>query len=650
MWQPRGRLAAASADAIFGFVWTAATLVASVGMPAALWSGRSVATSETVFALALFALAAWRPIEAVLVGAAVAPVSLLLGTLLGWDANAAARVLPPILCGAAFQYRHTSARLRKVPTAMLCGGLVVASFALASAAVQVGAATLFYESHAELRQALADVLARGTGGGSRLHGVGQAIALAQMALLAVLVASTVDTEVEAARVRLMLTAGAVGAAAFNLIRLAEVALRSGEGLQATWSLVGRLRISAAFPDLNAAGSYFVCLSALSVGALFAAWQRRATAGIVAWAATTGVLVAATAVSGSRVAVAALPLGGAAVAAAFGSRRGWTVPGRAAVVAAALGAALLLGAIVDVRRGGGDSTSATFIRAEFARTTWRMMADHPVFGVGAGQYKAISARYSSTALKQIYPAENAHNNFFQVAGELGPFAVVAFVLLVTTPVIVVFRHVARAGSPMGASLLAGITAFLFTCLAGHPLLIHPVRVCFAVVLGLAAAAPFRLAADEGRRAPTRWLGSVIVACTALALLVTVPPRVEQERRSMPLEHVLLGNARWVRQDGQPQVTFKGHLSMYAPAGGKVVVTIRRAPGQADRRVLVRVSLDGVPADAVALDRSEWVEVPLLVPREGRMDFRRLTFDASWNVEETRRRAPPRVQVQRIRRAT
>ena len=58
----------------------------------------------------------------------------------------------------------------------------------------------------------------------------------------------------------------------------------------------------------------------------------------------------------------------------------------------------------------------------------MVEAHPLFGVGIGQYARWSGQFSSPELLAIYVSENAHNNFAQVAGELGLAGLTAFVAL------------------------------------------------------------------------------------------------------------------------------------------------------------------------------------------------------------------------------
>src|SRR6185295_9454292 len=103
---------------------------------------------------------------------------------------------------------------------------------------------------------------------------------------------------------------------------------------------------------------------------------------------------------------------------------------------------------------------------------RMIAAHPAHGVGIGQFPRRAAEFVSPALLRVFPPaahENAHNNFLQIAAELGLVGVAAFALLLA----VALRNAAlgAAGDPLRAGVYTALVAFLITCIGGHPLLIR-----------------------------------------------------------------------------------------------------------------------------------------------------------------------------------
>ena len=111
-------------------------------------------------------------------------------------------------------------------------------------------------------------------------------------------------------------------------------------------------------------------------------------------------------------------------------------GRRGRIAAGIGAAVLLAAVVAVvyapTRGNQQSSSvATQVRVEMAHTTARMVRERPLFGIGLGQFYQRSGEFSSPALLAIFPRaqhENAHNNFLQILGETGVVGLGVFLWL------------------------------------------------------------------------------------------------------------------------------------------------------------------------------------------------------------------------------
>ena len=71
--------------------------------------------------------------------------------------------------------------------------------------------------------------------------------------------------------------------------------------------------------------------------------------------------------------------------------------------------------------------AVRIRWLFLGTTWRMLVAEPLFGLGIGQYLLVVRHISRRPrCSCITERENAHNNFAQIAGELGIVGFISFV--------------------------------------------------------------------------------------------------------------------------------------------------------------------------------------------------------------------------------
>jgi O-antigen ligase len=141
----------------------------------------------------------------------------------------------------------------------------------------------------------------------------------------------------------------------------------------------------------------------------------------------------------------------------------------------------------------STSQAVGIRWMFLETTSRMLRAHPLIGVGVGQYAPASERFSPPELRAIYARENAHNNFAQIAGELGLPGLVAFVMLLASA----FRGVRRASrrSSRLTTVAAGVAAFVLTWLGGHPLLVPAVAYPFWLALGIVAGSSSEIISGE-----------------------------------------------------------------------------------------------------------------------------------------------------------
>jgi O-antigen ligase len=313
--------------------------------------------------------------------------------------------------------------------------------------------------------------------------------------------------------RLWLVGGAA-AGSFALLRVAEVALTRRVDLD-LWVSIVRLfqqyRFSALHPDLNAAGSYFaIFLTALIVLAVL---HRRIW---LLLAIGPPVLVAFTSAR-SRAAFGAVAVTVAGAFAIEHLRHGrWRL-----AVGTFLGCAVLAGGLTAVATSSTthvDLRAAAAFRVEMLRVGLAIVSEHPVFGVGLGGFIAASRDHMTEDVPMLgatYPSgENAHNNYLQIAGELGLIALGAFLWMAAAVWLP-----GRGGAPPSSSaaeghaIRGGLAAFLISALAGHPLLIPQVAAGFFVALGLAAGlAPPRAA---GRAASWwAWGGATLAAASVL----------------------------------------------------------------------------------------------------------------------------------------
>jgi O-antigen ligase len=162
--------------------------------------------------------------------------------------------------------------------------------------------------------------------------------------------------------------------------------------------------------------------------------------------------------------------------------------------------------VYTRLPRANASRATAIRMDFVATTMAMVRAHPWIGVGIGQYHRRSSEFMPESLRQVYRAENAHNQFLQVLGELGIVGLAAFAAVIAVGLGPALRRIAdRATDPPLAGLTTGVGSLLVVSLGMHPLLIPEVAVVFFFALGLtrgAALGPIPVADSQPATALSR----------------------------------------------------------------------------------------------------------------------------------------------------
>ena len=327
--------------------------------------------------------------------------------------------------------------------------------------------------------------------------------------------------------------GAAGAAALNLHLLLEELLAADSTTTLAGYLRGSYRLAGHVSDVNATGSYFLLAGLAGLGLI--AGGRGARRLATPAAATAAVLAAGAAcwLSGSRSALAAAALVGLAGGAWWAWKRRPRGRLRLAAAGALLAALLALPLAVAAAypgRGAGAAAYSLRHRIEFTTRSLRMWRTEPLFGVGAGRYLLLSEQFAGDGAAPRFRRENAHNNFLQIAAELGAVGIAAFLALLAACASRVWRALgARDGpDPLLAGAGAGAAAYLLTCLTGHPLLTGETAYPFWIVLGVAAARAERLLPASrpgaGRAAAAGW-------AAGLLLLATVPFRADAAVRGL-----------------------------------------------------------------------------------------------------------------------
>jgi len=392
-------------------------------------------------------------------------------------------------------------------------------------------------------------------------------------------------------------------------------------------------------DVNAAASYFTMVLALAIGMAGRARTHRSR---TAWIACAAAASAGLWFSQSRSANAAVVITAAGMTAWFVSRRrSFRVRAAAValVVVVGVGGSFLRARLLERDpefRGAG-------FRQQFYATSVRMIAARPWSGVGAGQYARSSALFLSPQLAWSYGAENAHNYFLQIGGELGLPGLGFFVVWVGVGLGIMARAMQRAPDARLLGAAAGVVALLMTCATGHPLLVtevaFPFWIQFSLALGLALSPivnESRAAAASREDPPAtivrRGHRRVAAACAALVVAAGVlgaahgpvlPPDSPAVNGLYPPETAEDG--RKVRWTGQ-------FASVFVPAGSTRISLPVRIP--ADTPALVPMPVDisiGGQNRRRVLVGSSWGSLDLLLPAvvpPGRFNRIDLRIDRTW----------------------
>lgn len=285
--------------------------------------------------------------------------------------------------------------------------------------------------------------------------------------------------------RLWVIAGGAGAALTMVSVLGAVMSSELPPMQAVQSLVESGRFSTLQPDLNAAGSYFALflLPAAVVGV------RRRTPSMLA--AALPLIALAFFAARSRAAVGAVVL----VASAAGAQtlsRTTVLKGRMVLALAGLAVtfvALAAGLFAITSQSNVAPQTAVQYRLEMTQVAFEGVRRYPLFGVGLGDYIRTTRRFITPDMPLLSGyapnGENAHNNFLQIAVELGVPAMFAFLWLVVPIATLGFRGTVERPSPELRGMSLGLAAFLLSALFGHPLLIAQVGAAFFMALGITA---------------------------------------------------------------------------------------------------------------------------------------------------------------------
>ena len=571
--------------------------------------------------LALFLICVFRPAAGLEIAVAVIPVAWYLASRrwnagVSWAEASACAVIAGLSLDAARAPRADGAgHARHVPFAVAAPALLFGLLVVGSLAASVSVLAL------RLGPGFTDALQTQIVREYFVHVRGFPAVQAGLLLIEGLLLFTLSARIAVGRegfLRRFAAAAAIGAvlaASLNIARLLQASARGDAFFATLADMAQSVRWNVHYGDFNAAGSYLAMGALLALAlAVTAHGARRAR-----WIAAALVAGCGLYLTSSRSAYVAgiLALGGAVILNRLGASRR-RIAALALVSSAALGVIAAI-AVAAPQRGNQQSALASAdVRIEMAKVGGRMIARYPAFGIGLGEFYRRSGEFSPWALFEKFPVavhENAHNNFVQVAAELGLTGGVVFAWLVAAALFVAAHGV--HADRLRLFVLAALAAFVITWLAGHPLLVPEAAYAFWIVLGVAAGSA-SVAAPTPRRHV--W---IVAACCA-AILLTIPPRVRATMRDADLEHVAIGlsPAFETASDGTRYREGEGRATLFVPQGGFRLAVNPRS----DRPVRVELRLDGRVADIVVLVPGQWndLKIPARTERSAarysRLDLR------------------------------
>jgi O-antigen ligase len=603
--------------------------IASLGCLVILVSLFRVPDVPWILSLALLASAAgsaFRPDLALVAIAVAIPVASWLGRF--WNGTVAWPEVLAVAFSTGYCARSALGRHRAAhPADPLAGPvLLTAAIVLGSLAVQLWIDVWRFGA-ASVGRDLSDLISANY---FVLTMSGDPIDAAMRVLVSLVLLKAAATEVQrkpklAAQLLTWAVGGAAVAAIVNVARVWQAASRLESPLRSFFSYVMNVRLNVHYADLNAAGSYFVLLFFPALGLALARKRR------IYWVAVL-LIAGGIWISGSRTAIAVALLAMVVPAAALGSRMRQDRGRWLAIAGATLALVIVAAAVAHFSPTRGNQQSALAaiqVRVEMIRTSLRMTASSPWFGVGIGRYYFRSGEFSSPELLRLFPPaihENAHNNFLQFLAELGIVGFGAVLWLLWTAARLCASLVARERlNAVAWGLVTGLIAFVLSWLGGHPLLIDEPAFAFWLLVGVACGWATVVAPPSPVKAHTTWVVGILVAIVA----VSIPWQVVQQRANSELEHRGVGlSPHWHPGVDGVRYRLAGPISsVFVPSAAQSLVIPLRTVSEVPQ-LRVEIRLDDRPADVVTVTNDRWHYLRLHMMRDRNPPrFRRLELRAA-----------------------
>jgi hypothetical protein len=297
-----------------------------------------------------------------------------------------------------------------------------------------------------------------------------------------------------------------------------------------------------------------------------------------------------------------------------------------VVVAVLGLGLYLKA--ERVEGAGGIDLSFKIRLAMWRSTLPVLAAHPLFGTGIGQFRYQADAFVPDEEARAYLSDgllSAHNQFLEMAAEVGVIGGLLFVGMFVAILWRAWTAFRASRNPALGGAIAGVVAFLITCLAGQPLFYNVVAFPFWMVLGVVLAAgdptPASISAERAAAGSRR---SRLAAGFLVIVALSVPVRVWQGRDTVNFALARYGFSGWHQPGyGRPYRLVRGDGTLFTyPQARLLKLPIRRDVAAGRNRLEVDVSLDGRRTRTLTLADDEWQTVELMIPADASRRFRRI----------------------------
>lgn len=135
------------------------------------------------------------------------------------------------------------------------------------------------------------------------------------------------------------------------------------------------------------------------------------------------------------------------------------------------------------------------RIDMGRIAWRIVADHPVLGVGVNNYVDVLPRYNFLHVMEA----PVHNLYLLLFAEMGVLGIAAFLALVVAIILTAWRarrSSVPAAAAAGLGILGALVGFLVDGIADFSYILPSTFLLFWMLAGLAASLRWAGAVEEG----------------------------------------------------------------------------------------------------------------------------------------------------------